>query len=412
MRVLLIFIVVFLGSCSQSSDPLKDAPPNITKAVPLDDKPIDERKPTPRDWMVIDMSPLSLSIEEGVEGRAIFTGRLLDGTTEYSLSIKDLPAGASFDAKSGEFIWTPGFSVVTGDYFQKKIPIVVVMQSDGNKREEVFYVYVYRNVSSRPEIFAPVIGKEPVYENKTMDIEVRIKDETSVDSGFNVSRPPRLIIEPVLKGVRDASPYVKLKYPGYFGHNPVQDELDPTIWVFTLKVDFNNRNVIKRDTVMKFDLIAFSHFGVPSKAQTIEFSVKNYIRFPAITWGEGRGEKIIFYKGHKNYYSFRAFDPLVEGRVSAADFVNSCSQLGGDAKCMCSEVGRRYSSAGVGSLCKLSWTPGVEISVSERKFSFQVTNTNFDDSLDVRSLDFRRKIYLREASPTQGPNKIVKERER
>ena len=244
--LLIMGALVFAGAvnsgCSLNQDPYAEKSEEIRNGVPpeLDREPA-APKPLASDALRIDSLDF-YTFREQVESEIVLTGRVLQPTASFDLSIdnmSDFP-GAKFDAKTGSFKWLPPRETTGGEYGLAKRLIVRLTAPSavggailGTTKAILVYV-------TRAEIDPEIISVDDlVRPNATREGELRrftvvVRDPDSAD--VDGSRPVLNAI-PSQRGPSDISGLVYMQEPSFSETNPVQDPGDKRRWIFKMVLD-------------------------------------------------------------------------------------------------------------------------------------------------------------------------------
>jgi hypothetical protein len=349
-----MLIAMSLSACSQGlqQDPLGDQPDEIRNGVNRGAaKPAPKPTPLPSESLRIDTAEF-YSFKETFEGSAVLSGRVLipvDGKpaekgVDYELNIENMNAfpGASFDAATGQFKWTPPRGFVDVEYTRNmtlvvslntKVPPVLSVR-------RTIPVFVTR-IENDPEVLSvDGLAGHTIREGESRDFQVTVNDPDSFDTDAG---RPRLLIVNNRRGANSAAALVSMVQPGWGKTNPTIDAADKTKWIFTLKIDSRGAEVTSNESLLSFGLIAVSRFGRSSAPMNAEAKFITSVRTPVISWRD----TVNLVGGQEALINFSAYDPQGEGRMVFR--FNRCATLPGLANCTC------VQQSASNLLCSIRW---------------------------------------------------------
>lgn len=352
-----IFFVCSLGllvACQQGldQDPLANQPDEIRNGVDRGAaKPAPKPTPLPSESLRIDTAEF-YSFKETLEGSATVSGRVLipiGGKTaekgvDYEVNIENMSAfpGASYDAITGQFKWTPPRGFVDMEYTRNMSLIVSLNTKIAPvlSIRRIIPVFVTR-VENDPEIIkVEGLSNGSIREGSTREFQVVVKDPDAADNDW---ARPRLLVVNNRAGSHSAAAMISLVQPGWGNTNPTVDPNDKHLWVFKLNVDARDREVTASESLLSFGLIAVSRFGRSSSPENVDVRFLTNVRKPVISWKD----TLNFVGGRDVLINFNVFDPQSEGRVLFR--FDRCVTLPGSPYCTCAQQGANNL------LCTIRW---------------------------------------------------------
>lgn len=302
----------------------------------------------------------SLTFDEGQEGQAQITGRVLMDInghtpvlgTDYELSIDNIAdfPGATFDAPTGTFTWTPRRGYVQGSY-TRNIHVDVTLTTKGSPilRTTRSIIGIVTCSSIEPTIVSiEDLNVTPLHEGEARIFKVVVNDPHGDDKD---DMRPRLTIVASDNGQPTAANLITLQKTWGVA-NPQRDPGNPTQWIFTLVLDLQNKEITTGKTVLGFGLIATSRFGEASAIKLSSATVITSIGDPLMSWAQN--EPIDVVQGKENTINFSIFDPRSESNMTV-NFDTRCDiTLGIGSTCTCKA---QAAAAGVNTqLCTIRWS--------------------------------------------------------
>lgn len=371
----------FAGCGNQ--DPLAGQPDYIKNATP------GFQKPAPpvasKENMIISSNASHFFFTENVEGQVSITGRILLDNYETELTIDNLSDfdGATFDAATGIFSWTPPKGFVSGSESTR----TTFLRARLNGRQTQTNITATRTEDfpmtvSRLER-QPTITKETGFpangmarEGETLRIVIFVKDEDAVNQQ---GLKPRIFIQAPTTEPRvgDLTPYIRVSSED----NPDQDFSDPTLWKFTINVNLQDVDVTKNTGDFYFRVTAVTRFGKMSPTKEYRLTVNTDVQQPILSSDTFEAKT-----GVDMNQDVIVMDPRQEGSVTVEILNPSEIPSGFTLNCV-QQSGRRWMN-----VCRASWkmgsgpislpapAPGTEATVRIR-----ATNTS-PSSLDRHSV--------------------------
>lgn len=308
MKLYLIILssLVFLSACKMQQDPIADAPQAVREGRPPSaEKPV-AAKPLPKEALQID-APSLVNGRVGAPVEFKILGRVMTPDVTYRIIVDNLAdfPGATFDATTGEFKWTPVKSLM-GGFPSIELPVRITLVTEVTKDsptvsvEKKTITLVIVNAYSKP-IINTVTGSSPVMTGGTHVFKFELED---VDA---------LSASDVSVDVRDCT-------TGYYS-----DSIAHKVDIRRIESMSNKANSYSGEAVLDlssvgylpsgtycFGLMAVSKHGVVSDIYKQEISIEAKMKATKITM-----ETIpTLTVGEKMQISFSIFDPLGVGQVS------------------------------------------------------------------------------------------------
>ncbi|MCB0351620.1 MAG: hypothetical protein KDD38_10580, partial [Bdellovibrionales bacterium] len=281
--------------------------------------------------------------------------------------------GASFDASTGEFTWSPPVGTAVGiEPKAKTLHVTIVLET-----KPIYAVTKDVSIFVIRKTQAPVIetvenlpDKQIVYEGRTHSFNVKVRMPAQDEM-------PTLIAPATVTGTGNASGLVS-----FVRLQPVVSPQDPTLWVFSMRLQTQDIDLTDSKMSMEFGLQAFSPYGEASAIVEKEFMLYTSLMKPMITWRtDGR-----FTTDQLNKVEFMIFDPRSEGKL---DIQNNClNVLGAGASCYC--VGSDSAKN-----CAVEWMPDATKGSRTYTIEFRAKNES-PNARDSRFSEevFRKKIFV------------------
>lgn len=390
LMMALVGLSVVVGGCQQ--DPFANKSDAIKQGVPpeLDRGPV-VPKPIPSDALRISSDSEVYNFKETFVGELTVAGRVLQGVPDFILSIDNMDEfpGATFDAKTGAFKWTPPKDSTGGAYGVPKslrVRLEATPVAGGAKLATTKDILIY---VTRAEGDPEILNVDDLKTLPTREGEIRKFDVTLTDpDGSDVDGArPRLIAIPSVRGIADVAGLVYMDESTAAKPNPVFDIASKT-WKFSMVLDLRTRtnqrgrDFTDRQATFKFALQAISRYG-GTAIKPVDADIITDVLPPQVTWGDA----IEIVGGVENSIQFTAFDPYAEGQIRV-EFVTRVDQLPGAAVAFCNQ-GTRAGDM----ICTLSWKPlpvtaktDVEIKFNVRNSSRVVGDTKFVESSFSRTV--------------------------
>lgn len=384
--------------CQQ--DPFANKSEQIRNGIPpeLQKEPTPE-KPRDKDALRIDSLDF-YSFKEQVESEFTITGRVLEPNGTFELSIdnmKEFP-GAKFDAKTGNFKWTPPRDTTGGDYGRERRLVVRLTSpsTTGGTTEgttKAILIFVTR-AELDPEIVAvDNLTAIPTREGEIRKFNVTVKDPDATDVD---GARPRLNSIPVKRGPSDLSGLVYLQEG--VDPNPMQDPANKLQWIFKMVLDLRvpadqrGRDFTRTQENFEFGLQAISRFG-RNAVKDVDATILTDVLKPEVSWFD----PIEAVAGIENAIQFTVYDPYAEGKLSV-NFVTRVDQLPGAATASCKTASREGNI-----LCKISWKP-TATTTGDFPIEFEGLNqSKVPGDLKFMKENFKRVIRVVPGQPVTPP---------
>ncbi|MCJ8276549.1 MAG: hypothetical protein HRT44_02375 [Bdellovibrionales bacterium] len=358
MRLLALILLLGLTACNSAweQNPFRNEDPNVQDAV----DPINKDKPQApiSQAIFIDIEPF-YELNVGQRFSMKITIRETDPTFERtSVEIEDLEEsypGAEFDEDALTVNWTPPADYVPPSKFIRRTPLKVTVFGIFQGAPRSYTKSTSINVL-KGNIEAPVIVGTEGFDQKFVEnaqhqkVIVYVRDTVS-PQGPTLSILPGVNFSDRKNGAAFIDTLSK-----------VQDQNDPTLWIFTGKLDLESASdITSYSQLMDIRFVAHSTFGEPSSSVRESFRVYTDLEKPRVF-----SRNQTFKKDTFSSYSFAVVDPKNEGTIDA-QFVTDCSRAPhADFDCRCEPP-----NGGV-SQCTIE---GVPKTAESLKFDIKAINT-------------------------------------
>lgn len=301
LLIALLASVMFLSACDQ--DPLKNASDAIKNGVPpKTDVPIE--KPIDKEGLQIDLledynTRVGVAVELTIQGRVMVEG------VSYQINIENLAdfPGATFDAATGIFKWTPTkASVGTLPWASYKLNAVLCTEPTA-KLPKVSCAWKSSTIFVENTYTRPIINK--------IEGNANLKSGFSTQMTFTVEDVDSLNATDMKIIPRDCEKstwvssianFVKVK-------SITPDVSNPGTYNGVLTIDLYSANLKTNDYC--FALAAVSKFGIMSEPYDKRVSIESKLSDTRIS-----AKEVYLNVGEKINFSFSIFDPSGEGKVS------------------------------------------------------------------------------------------------
>jgi hypothetical protein len=402
-----LMTVAALGTgCSMNQDPYANQPDEVKNAGPMDQAPKEKHSDALSSAYLRIQAEDSYEFREGQETKLTIKGAVLadaNGHTpvlgqDYQLTIDNMTdfPGATFDANTGEFKWTPKAGYVDTEY-TKNVHIQVtlatlfkpILQTQKNIIGIITRTGIDPTVESIDDLTNPATK-----EGDTRDFRVWVRDPHASDKSADTK--PRLAI--VADGYGSTSAANLIYCVSSNCTNPDKDPNDPQRYSFKMRLDLTGKEITKADTAtLTFGVMAISRFGETSPVKRANVVVRSKIQNPEISWSVNDPIEVV--AGRQNLINFTVYDPNSEGQLTV-NFDTACNlTLGPTATCSCSNLARVGTSA---QLCKIVW----DVPPSPLQTDYTIRFTTFNRSKDqsqYTSLPYERTLHVIQAAPAPAP---------
>jgi hypothetical protein len=401
-----------LASCTNGlkQDPYADQPESVKNAGPMDPKP--KQKPADADnpaYLRINAED-SYQFTEGEKPPTVtITGKILSDVnghspqlgSDYELSIDNMAdfPGASFDASTGNFVWSPQPGYVEATY-SRNIHIDVTLTTKFLPIRKTTRSII--GVVTRAELDPTIVSVEdlvslPTKEGEKREFKVVVRDPHADSKTANTK--PRLTIssDDSSAGVSAAN---LIYCKGFKGcTDPAIDPKDPMQYIFTLVLDLTNKEVTSGETTMSFGLIATSRFGEPSAVKKTNVHIITSINNPEMSWAAS--DPITVVAGQENTVNFTVYDPKGTESNLTVNFDTRCDQvLATDAVCSCKSGG---PGSGATQLCTISWKVPAQPTQSDFQISLSSFNQSKYDGSILKKTFPPRTLHVIQPAPGGNP---------
>lgn len=354
----------FLVGCTKlgQQDPYAEKADDIRNGIPPATQGPKPPKPVVSDALRIHAQDY-YSFKEGEEGKFTVTGAVIvpvngqeakygqDFVIEV-VNLADFP-GAIWDEAKATLRWKPPEGFVDKEYSRNMrllLRLTLTATQPIMVREQEVKVFVTRSEKDPEIISVENLKTYWTREGEHRKFTVVVKDPDSLDAD---KMRPTLMVVSTTQGALNAANLVYEHEPNWNEKNPMQDPLDPTKWIFTMILDLKDdqgepREITKGLETFSFGLIAANRFGGSTAPVTVQVPIVTSIREPAISWLVK--EPIEMVAGRENTFTFSAYDPAGEAKISAV--FNRCDLLPGSPSCSCVQQDREFAQ-----LCTIRWNP-------------------------------------------------------
>lgn len=393
-----------LAGCSGglNQDPYANQPDEVKNAGPMDPKPKEKKGDALSSAYLRIQSEDSYEFREGVETKVTIKGAVLADVNghepilgqDYQLTIDNMTdfPGASFDAMSGEFKWTPKPGYVSEEYTRNvhiEATLTTLFQPILQTKKSIVGVITRASIDPTVESVDDLTSA-PTKEGETRDFRVWVRDPHASDKSPDTK--PRLAI--VSDGAGSSSAANLIYCVGTGGcTNPDKDPNDPQRFGFKLRLDLTNKEITKDTTTLSFGVIAISRFGETSAVRSQKVVVKSKLQDPEISWSTADSINVV--AGKENLVNFTVYDPGSEGTLTI-NFDSRCDLvLGPTAVCSCTTQGRPGTSS---QLCTISWAVPPQPLQSDYDLTFTTFNRSKDQT-QMTQKQFQRRLHVVQAAP-------------
>lgn len=365
-----------------NQDPYANQPDEVRKAGPMDPKP----KEKPHDalsseYLRINADPESLEFVEGAQGKAKIIGAVLGDVNghdpvlgqDYELAIDNIGEfpGASFDASTGEFKWSPQPGFVDANYTRNiHLTVTLTTKTSPILRTQKTILGVITRSSQQPTIVSiDDLTSNPVKEGDTRDFKVVVRDPHA--DAKSADGKPRLSIVADQAGKASASNLIYC-LGGKGCSDPTQDPSDPSLYTFKMRVDLQNKEVTKNKSSLSFGVMATSRFGEASAVREGTVAIVTTLQDPTISWSSGDAVNVV--AGRENVVNFVISDMTSDSNLTI-NFDTRCDLvLGTTATCGCTALSRDPGT----QLCTITWA----VPAQPMQTDYDVMFTTFSQTRD------------------------------
>lgn len=333
-----------------------------------------------------------LSFKEGRLDKYAFKVNILlpDYEGELFIDNMDLFPGSTFDAKTGEFVWTPQRGTVTQPLYQELELVVVAVAKKINNADDVIHtntrkipVIVYRQ-TSQPSIARVERTENVIREGGSALVSVTIKDD---DGGLDPESSPELIILPGANGT-NLAPFVTVQN--------IKADIGKKEWKYDLRINLFNTEIT--DSVIRgdFSVKAANRFGQPSAESKIEYTIYTKLSSLEVIWDQ----QYDMIPGQTNSVPFMVYDPKGEGVLSQLSQLT----LPSGAQIKCAQPRSSVLN------CQLIWNPPFNRSPQAYNWSFVAESKNkatADKVVVTQKHNFAVRVAYKEfntPNPTPTPS--------
>jgi|GEM_PF-2870730 len=394
-----IALLAIFAGCSLHQDPYADQPEEVKNAGPM--TPVEKTKSpdamSPSSLRIQFQPEDSLEFKEGVESKVTIKGSVMMDVNghdpvlgqDYQLSIDNIAdfPGASWDASTGEFKWTPTVGYVQSEYTRNVHLNVTLRTFFGTKLTAQKSII---GVITRAELDPTIesiddLTMNPVKEGEVRDFKVVVRDPHADDRSADTK--PRLTIVSDGSGASSASNLIYCA--GYKGcTDPEKDPNDPQRYTFKLRADLQNKEVTLNRSTLSFGVMATSRFGEASAVKKANIVIVSQIQDPQISWSAGDAIQVV--AGRENTVNFTVFDPGSDGQLSVSFDTRCDLTLGPNATCSCQTLGRLGTTT---QLCTISWAVPAQPLQTDFQLQFSSHNQSRDGS-QVKNTPFQRTLHV------------------
>jgi hypothetical protein len=370
-----------------NQDPLASKPNPIQNGQPPDLQP-KPKPPVQSDAVLID-GPASVSFMEEREDQISLRVRVLEKGYTGSLEIANLAdfPGATFDAATGIFTWTPPKGTVGEGYWRK---MTLKVNGFGIPKKEDGVVLIRPSTVSLdvnrklmiPEVKSVVGPTASLREGANYDLTVVVKDP---DGGTGANEEPSLLILPPEVGnlgVKSLASHVSVV--SVTANEPQKE------WTYRLRIGLTDEEFTTSSDAAGFKLRALNRFHQPSADATFRTKVFTKLTPLATSWQDAEVTP-----HQENLIPFLIYDQKGEAVID----VQSMANLPAGAEIKCSPA-----RPGVLS-CLFKWNP--PYNESEQNLIMAVTALGKNsDTADSQTVSGRFNLRLKVkflADPTPKP---------
>jgi hypothetical protein len=343
-----------VGAGCSSQDPLAGQPDNIRNGVPPQKPGSDEVDPVSDQALRIRAADY-ISFQETVEGKTTITGALLQSVDGHEpvqgqdfelmiTNLADFGKDATFDAATGEFVWTPQKGYTEQNYTkQAHLDVTIAtLKAPIMSKSTKIPVWVTR-AKEVPQILSIDLEKtEPLREGERMNFTVKVKDAAALNQD---DMRPRLLILP--GNGTDAGTFALASSIRYQYEDPSVDSADKSIYTFRMVLDLQGKELTHSKEKFEFAVSALNRFGEQSSSLEKAVTVVTSVKAPSISLP--LPDAVTVYRGQDNVIAFTVFDPL--GETTLSYNFDRCDALGGGTGCECITTSSGNLS------CTLKWKP-------------------------------------------------------
>lgn len=373
MKLALALGIILLGGCNFQQDPLSGAPESVRTGVPPNkEKPVEEK--------ILDKNVLQIDAPNLVNGRVgsdidfKILGRVMSPGLQFQLSIDNMSEfpGATFDATTGQFKWSPLKSMMNG-FPSIELPLRVTMATIATKDnptvsvEKKTVALVIVNQYMKP-IVNTVTGPSTVVVGSPYKFPFEFEDQDA----FSAS-------DAALE-VRDCNSY-SVKPLGHFVQLSKIEAVPnkPNHFKGEALLDLARAENLATGTYC-LGLMAISKFGVISDVYSKEFKVEAKMKAPRST-AERLYEMTV---GDKVRISFSIFDPAGEGFVSILSMDSIADILPGSMLACTKSTFTRYQVDCAGVIDVTTAKPGTYIVKIQAENAATSTSQKTTSELSLR----------------------------
>lgn len=321
-------------------------------------------KPTPSNAIMVDADNY-FSCKEGRTDEMQISARILLPGYSHSISIENLDEfpGATFDANTGKFKWTPARGTVIGEEMtsEKILKVSVVASKPGapvlvGGKEIVIGI---ARAFTAPEVVTIRANKQKLREGESDTVTVTVRDADAVKE--IESTWPTIQFTNVIGG-KSLVPFVSL----------IDTAWKNNLIEYTMRVDLTDAELTKAVSDYSFGVKANSRFAQTSDEKRVDYSVMTSLTDAVTTWvaeQEGTPGKVI-------EYQFMVYDPKGEAAVTVTSFQN----LPVGALASCTKVNASNLS------CTFLWKTDA---------TTPVNNYNIIAKVEVRNSDFNKDNFIK-----------------
>lgn len=383
----LVLAASFLTGCSgMKQNPLEGMGEAIENAKPPLTKP-EIQKPVGSDAVRID-GPDVFSFRENEAQKIVFSVRALVANYTGSVSIANMAefSGATFNARTGEFAWTPTLGTVVSGYVNEKILIIEGIASTNKATDPILItrkeVRLIVQKLTRNPIIKSVLVRDPLMrENGVFYISVVVQDP----EGTNVDvEKPRLLL---------SSGGVFTSLAPFITEYSNAGNLTSKEWTIELKVNLQGAEVTDSVLSSTFDIQALNRYGlfsVPLRVTTNVATDLNEID----TTIDALNEVTV---GQNNVVPFTIFDVKSEAVIG----IKTIRGLPGTSEIKCAASTRKSAQK-----CNFIWFPDQKelMKVYTVSVDVEMKNKNASDTKSViRTFSFQVTTVEGEVAPLPSP---------
>ncbi len=283
LKGLLIVLGSVLVSCGFAQDPLKGLSDELRQAGPPGKK-VDPSKPLPSNSVLLEV-PTATFVEGETKTIVLSARVLLPGYEAPLIVIENLNdfAGATFDAATGDFTWTPAVGTTQGKNgkfleLSASASANPIPEPNSDRRALIRSESAYIAIEANPKSpTVDILGfASTLYELDSYAFTVNVTDVSSLEV-----QPPQLVFsQPTAPGRISLAPWVRINSQSYSPQTKT--------WTFLCKVLVNSTDVSPDLVTAGLQVLAVSAFGKWSETVEVEAELFTALQDPVASWATGK----------------------------------------------------------------------------------------------------------------------------